>query len=377
MDIVGVVVEYNPFHKGHKYHIDKIKEKFPDSIIIAAMSGNFTQRGEISIVNKWDKTRIALLEGIDIVAEIPFVFATESADKFAKCSIQMLSSLGCSHLVFGSECNDTSKLFTLALAQVNNPLFEEQVKKHMHEGLNYPTSISRALYEITKVKIDSPNDILGIAYIKEIIKQNSDINPSTIKRTNDYHNTTSNEEIISASNIREKLLSNIDVKRFVPEKTYALLPNDISFVNDYFDYLKFKIISEGLEISKYQTVDEGIEYKILKVIYEVNSIDELIGKLKTKRYTYNKLKRMFIHILCSFTKDEANENNDIKYIRLLGFNERGQKHLNKIKKSLKVPLLTKFDPDLLSVELRVSSIYGMIRKDKLSSGDEYKRKPLK
>ena len=204
-----------------------------------------------------------------------------------------------------------------------------------------------------------PNDILGLSYVKEIIKQDCKIEPVTISRINNFHSKELSE-ISSSTAIRNAILNNKDFNKSVPLEVFNLLKGKKN--KNYFNYLKYKIISEGKNINKYLTVDEGIENRILKVINECNSTEELINKIKTKRYTYNKISRMLTHILCSLTKEEAKNNIDIKYIHVLGFNHIGQKYLNTIKKELDVPLITtvKYYKKLLEIEYRIDKIYNLI-----------------
>lgn len=363
MEKIGIICEYNPFHNGHLYHINKIKEMYPDSLIILVMSTNFTQRGEISLLNKNNKTLIALNHNIDLVIELPFIFSTQSADIFAKGSIEILNKLKVDKLIFGSESNDIEKLIFLAKNQLNNKEYDYLVKEYLKEGINYPTALSKALKKLYNIEINSSNDLLALSYIKEIINQNTNIEPISIKRTNNYLSKELNSNIVSASAIREAIQNNKDIKAYVPIDT-------LKYINtkkiDYFNLLKYKIITLGKDINKYQTVDEGIENRILKYINDVNSLDELIEKVKTKRYTYNKLNRMFIHILCDFTKEQAQNNKDIKYIRVLGLNTNGQNYLNKIKKEIDIPIIVnkKNYLDLLEIELKSEKIYNLITNNK-------------
>ena len=357
MKKIGIICEYNPFHNGHLYHINKIKEMYPDSIIILVMSGNFTQRGIPSILSKSEKTNIALSKNIDLVIELPFIFSTQSADIFAHASISILKKLNVDYLVFGSESNDIDSLTKLANIQLNDKTYNETVKEHLDNGLNYPTAMAKALGKNNL--FNCPNDILGLSYIKEIIKQDTKIIPISIERTNDFHSKKINT-ISSSTAIREALKNKESFKESVPKDVFNLLKGKKE--KNYFNYLKYKIITEGKNINKYLTVDEGIENRILKIINDCNTTEELINKIKTKRYTYNKISRMLIHILCSFTKEEAKNNIDIKYIHVLGFNNVGQKYLNTIKKELDVPLITttKYYNDLLEIELRADKIYELI-----------------
>lgn len=380
MKKIGIICEYNPFHNGHLYHISKIKEMFDDSLIILVMSGNFTQRGEASIIPKYSKCDIALLSGIDLVIELPFIFATQSADVFAKTSIEILDKLNVDYVVFGSETNDINKLTMLAKTQINNKKYDKLVKEYLDKGVNYPTALSKALYQLTDKKIDKPNDILGVSYIREILKLNSNITPICIKRSNDYNSIELNDNITSASSIRYALLKGDDVKNYVPEYVYDYLKNPI-FTKNYFNLLKYKIMTENT-LEEYQTVDEGIQNRIKKCIINSKDLDDLILKVKTKRYTYNKLSRMFIHILCNLKKEEVKKYNKISYIRVLGFNIKGRNYLNEIKKSIDIPIITNFsrtnDP-ILDIEMRSTCVYASIlnEKDKINLIEsEYKDFPI-
>ena len=376
MNVIGIVCEYNPFHLGHLYQLKKVKEMYPDSIIIVVCSSNFTQRGDVSILNKWDKTRIALEYGVDIFIELPFGYATQSSDIFAKGAIELLNYLKINTLVFGSECNNIQELINLANVQLNNNQYDNIVKKYLDKGINYPTALSKALTDITNTTINKPNDLLGLSYIKEIIKNNYKITPVTIKRTNDYHGKDINSNIINASLIRKLLIEKKDITKYIPSNTHKYLSN-ISLDN-FYPYLKYQIINNSNNLNIYQTVDEGIENRIIKNIYKSSGYNELIMNIKTKRYTYNKINRMLLHILTNFTKEDAN-NIKIDYIRLLGFTNTGQKYLNKIKKDINVPIITRYKPNisnLLDLEFRVNSIYAFITNNYKLIELEYNNKPI-
>ena len=364
MKKIGIIAEYNPFHNGHLHQINEIKKIFPDSLIIVILSGNFTQKGDVSIINKWDKTSIALDNNVDLVIENPFCFACEGADIFAHGAVSILNELNVDYLVFGSEINNINVLYNLAKTQVDNKEFDLKVKEYMDKGFNYPNSISKSLYDLTGYKIKEPNDTLGVSYIKEILKQKSSIIPYSIKRTNDYNSLNLDNDIVSASAIRNAIKEKKNIDKYIPN--YEI--KNPHFIDEFFSLLKYKILVTK-DLSIYQTVDEGIEFRIKKYINECNNLEELISKCKSKRYTYNRIKRMFIHILLEFTKEEALNNKDIKYIRVLGFNKNGKDYLNKIKKNIKLPILTKYN-ELLNIENRVTNIYNLIVKEK----PEYKNK---
>jgi len=372
---IGIICEYNPFHNGHIYHINKIKEMYPDSRIILVMSGNFLQRGDVSLINKWDKTDIALNHGVDLVLELPFVFATQGADKFAHGAIQILNNLNVDKIVFGSECNDIDFLRNLADVQINNKDYDILVKKYVDDGINYPSAMSKALNELCGKTVENPNDILGLCYIKELLLMNSTIEPICIKRTSDYHSNDL-DNICSASAIREAIKSEKDISNYVPSDSLNYI-NKKGFIDNYFSFLKYKIITSD-DLSKYVTVDDSIQYRIKKNINSCNSLDELIGCVKTKRYTYNRIKRMFLHILCNFTDYENNQCLDIHYIRVLGFNSVGRNFLNSVKGNCSVPIISNFsslNDIMLDIEFRSTCIYSLIF-DKSIIDSEYKNKPI-
>ena len=382
MKSVGIICEYNPFHNGHLYHLTKVKEMFPNHNIILVMSGNFTERGDMSIINKWDKTDIALHYGVDLVIELPFVFASQSADIFARGSIQILNHLNVEYLVFGSESNDLNKLIEMAQIQLEDKKYNSLVKSYMNEGVNYPTALSKALYDLTGKKIIKPNDILGVTYIREILRLNSKIKPITIKRNDNYNCTELEEFMSSATSIRYALKNNSDVSKQVPEYVLPFLEKNLYFIDNYFGVLKYNILNNLDNLDNFQTVDEGIDNRIKKYIITSRNLDELILKIKTKRYTYNKINRMFTHILCNFTKEEANEFEDIEYIRVLGFNNKGRLYLNSIKKDIKIPIITNFSSiknKMLDIEFRTTCVYASLldEKEKIKLIEsEYKNSPI-
>ena len=213
MKIIGIIAEYNPFHNGHLYQINRIKEIYPDSIIIAVVSSSFTQRGEISILNKWNKTNICLDNSIDIVIELPFVFATQSSDIFGRGAVKILEQLNIDTLVFGTETDNIEWLKEVAELQLNNKEYDNKVKYYIDKGLNYPTATNKAVQELTGYKVDTPNDLLALSYIKQIKKDKKNIEIINIKRTIDYHTTETHNNITSASNIRSKYINNENIDK--------------------------------------------------------------------------------------------------------------------------------------------------------------------
>ncbi len=373
--IIGIIGEYNPIHLGHIYQINKIKKTYPNSLIILITNTAFTERGDVSILNKWDKTKISLENNIDLVVELPFPYATQSADIFANGALKILNYLKINILAFGSESNEIDKLSNIAKTQLTNKKYQEKVKDYLKTGINYPTTLSKALKDILGYTISEPNDLLGISYIKEIIKNNYPIIPITIKRIGSYYETETTTNIASASLIRKKIQENQSISQYIPNNTEKYLYKNLTLEN-YFPYLKYKIISEK-DLSIYQTVDEGIENRLKKEILNTNSWQELIEKVKTKRYTYNKINRMLVHILTSFTKEESKKIK-IDYIKILGFNTSGRNYLNQLKKEIKIPIITSYQKNFsqtLDLEHRASSIYYLPINQKFIL-NEYNKKPI-
>ncbi len=374
MNIIGLIAEYNPFHNGHQYQINKIKEKYPDSTLIAVISSSYTQRGDISVLNKWEKASIALDNQVDIVVELPFVYATQSSDIFARGAIEILNKLKVNKIIFGTERDTLEELILLADTQIKSKEYNKLVKKYQNEGLNYATSTNKALEDLTNIKVSTPNDLLALSYIREIKQKNYNIEYENIKRTIPYHSGQIEENIASASAIRKQYQEGKKISNLIPYSPNKLYKISMSM---YYPILKYKILSEDKNLKKYQTVEEGIENRIIKYISESNTYEELINNIKTKRYTYNRISRMLLHILTNFTKEEA-KNIKVDYIRLLGFNERGKNYLNKIKKTLDLPIVIGYKKNIskiLDIELRITKIYSLVASPSLVK-EEYRNKPI-
>ncbi|MBQ3142513.1 MAG: nucleotidyltransferase [Bacilli bacterium] len=373
MKIIGIIAEYNPFHNGHLYQIKKIKEKYKDSLIIVVLSSSFSQRGEPIILSKHERTDIILNNNVDIVIELPYVFSTQSADIFAKGAISILNSIGINTLSFGIE-SDINNLQKAAEIQLNNKDFDLKVKEYMDKKYNYRSSVAKSIFDLINITVDSPNDILAVSYIKEILKQNKNIEILPIKRTSTYTDLKSKNKIVSASNIRNKL-GKENIKKYVPKETYKYLKNFKYNDNLYFKLLKYKLFTNN-NLNNILLVDEGIENRINKYIKVSNNINELISNIKTKRYTENKIRRTLCHILCDYTKEKNKEFTDIEYIKILGFNEKGKKYLNIIKNKTKYQILTNYKKGfhMLEEEIKISQIYDLLT-NKNTFLDEYKKGP--
>lgn len=375
MKAVGIIAEYNPFHNGHSYQIQEIKKMFPEYPIIVVMSGNFTERGEPAIVNKWDRTKVALQNGVDLVVELPFPFATASADLFARGAIIILNALQISHLAFGSETNDLKALQKVARIQIHNETFDQKVKEVLKTGIPYPKALATVTKELTGYEIGSPNDILGISYLKEIILQQANIIPVPIRRTNSYHSKTLPKgTIASATSIRHAMENQIDITNYIPKES---LKNCILHKKeDYFPYLKYQVYSSWQTLDSFHGVDKSLANKIQTAIPNVKTIDELIQTIKTKNYTYQRLSRTLLYILCGYKKEMAIQFQTPTYIRILGFTKKGKQYLHEIKDSTPLPLVSRYkeiESEMLTLESQVTNIYQIHEQN---AKQEYQTKPI-
>lgn len=364
MEKIGIICEYNPFHNGHIHHLKKVKKMYPDSLIVLILNGYFLQRGEISILSKYDKTKIALENDIDLVIELPLLYGTQSADTFAYYSVYYLNLLKVDKIIFGSETNDINKLYDMAKV-MNEENFSSLLKNNLDSGINYPSALAKS---VANNFTFLSNDLLGISYIKATLKINPNIKCECIKRTSSYLDTTSNKKVISALNIREKLTIGENVEKYMPKKYIKkiTMPN-----NDLLYKLLKTIILQNNNLNEILDVDEGIENRLYKGASKYNNLSDFVSYIKTKRYTYNKINRMLIHILFGIKKKDAK----IKpsYIKILGINKNGKKYLNKIKKDL--PLKIDKSSYIYSLELKSSMIYDLLQNQNTFE-EEKKNKPI-
>ena len=394
MKVVGIIAEFNPFHNGHMYLFNKTKKMFPDAIYVLIMSGNFTQRGEPSILDKRSKTEIALKAGFDLVVELPFPFATASSDAFADGAIKLAHALGVTDLVFGSESDDLTYLEEMTDIELYDKSFDSLVRVYLASGLNYPSARSQAFTDITGKSISLPNDILASSYLKAIKKNNYSITAHSIKRTNDYNSNQLEENISSASSIRKALIDGNNISAQVPDfvipylewyytQTYSYNKcKDITHQIFYilFKYLKYKLITDNNDNS-YPSLDKSLLNKLKKNITKVTSYDELINSVKTKNITYRKIARGLLYYLCDFTTDARNKMSDITYIRILGISDNGRNYLNKIKKDCSLPIISKFTREkdnMLAFEYKTTVIYSLEYNNKYNViDDEFKIFPIR
>ena len=339
-NVVGLIVEYNPFHNGHLHHIQEIDRLFEDNIKIAVMSGDYVQRGEPSLINKFEKTKIALSQGIDIVIELPVFYSSQSAEIFAKGSVSLLDKLSCSHIVFGSESNDLDKLKRIATISLTKE-FELSLKEFLAEGFSYPTAFSKVLFD---EKLGS-NDILALEYLKAIKSTNSKIEPYSIQREKTGYYDDEKDNFASATHIRKILLDYNKkkedklnkIKNLVPKFSYKILEeNFVVFLclSDFYDLIKYNIIKNHSELKNIQDLEVGLDNRLYRYSLENLSFDEFFNKVLTKRITISRLQRILLHSLFGLTETITEKvKNKVPFVKILGFSTKGQEYLNYLKKS--------------------------------------------
>ena len=338
-NVIGLIVEYNPFHNGHLHHIQEIDRLFEDNIKIAVMSGDYVQRGEPSLINKFEKTKIALSQGIDIVIELPTFYSTQSAEIFAKGSVNLLDKLSCNYIVFGSESNDLEKLKRIATISMTKE-FELSLREFLAEGLSYPTAFSKALFD---EKLGS-NDILALEYLKAIKAINPKIEAYCIKREKTGYYDDEKDNFASATHIRKILLDYNKkkedklnkIKNLVPEFSYKILEENFgvfSCLSDFYDLIKYNIIKNHSNLKNIQDLEVGLENRLYKYSLENLSFEDFFDEVLTKRITISRLQRILLHSLLDLTEELTDKvKNKVPYVKILGFSNRGQEYLNYLKK---------------------------------------------
>ncbi|MDR4946271.1 nucleotidyltransferase [Neobacillus cucumis] len=381
MNTVGLIVEYNPFHNGHAFHLHASKEAADAEVVIAVMSGNFLQRGEPALVSKWYRTKMALLNGVDIVFELPYRFAVQKAEIFANGAISILDAAGCDSICFGSESGDLqSFLETIDFLTDRKQEWEANINRFMNTGVSYPKAVSLAFHQLSDsnsyLDLAKPNNILGIEYIKAIRKQKSSLKPLTVPRKNaDYHDEHfASETIASATSIRKAIFSKeheqISIEKYVPFHTKQLLSEYLKEYQvfhhweNYWNYLQFRLLQcSPDELREIYEVEEGLENRLLAAALTSGSFQEFMEKIKTKRYTWTRLQRLCVHILTNTKKGQmAGIEDKASYLRLLGMTSKGREYLNKRKKDFSLPLVSKlssFKGGEIQLDLKAARVYSL------------------
>lgn len=343
MKACGIIVEYNPFHNGHKYHLEKTKELSGAELIIAVMSGNFLQRGEPAILNKWLRAEMALLNGVDMIVELPSFYSTESAEFFAKGSIKILDKLKVDSIVFGSEMGEIKKLQDIVDFSEKSD-FSEKVKTLLKEGKSYPNVMKELIENEFGEGSLNPNNILGIEYIRAIKGINSEITPLTIKREKvDYFQEGSVDKIASATGIRKMLKEKKyeELKEVVPSVSYEIIMKnigDLAFLEEYFSFIKFKVLNDKKSLKNISDMEEGLWNRVYEKMTVSSDFEEFMKNFVNRRYTLSRTKRILVHILLNLKNDVRNM--EVPFIRVLAYNEKGAKYIKHLKKEFKTKIMT-------------------------------------
>ena len=353
--ICGIIVEYNPFHFGHAYHIRQSVELSGCDLLIAVMSPNIVQRGEFAVIDKKRRAYCALNQGVDLVIELPSIYVLQKADIFAWGAIRLLDRCGITDLCFGSETNDIDYLSRLA-----DLTFDfDRLKEELKTGVSYPGAVSRLVDRLY------PNDILAVAYLK-ILSDYPQIRSHILQRTNTYKDREINDEYASATAIRHNLHNkDIDLHKYTP------LADDLSrFNNDlsrYYDLIRYSLMtSSSEELSSYLLVDEGIENHLKSQVQTTENYDDFLHNCVNRRYTTSRIQRTLMNILLKVPKSSKNDLEINSGLRILGFNDKGRDYLKTLNKK-EVPYSVKFKdlyPPQKDLEYRIAQLYQMYYQDK-------------
>ena len=386
--ILGIVSEYNPFHNGHLRHLNYSKEVTKSAFTVCVMSGNFTQRGDTALIDKWTRAEMALKAGIDLVVELPTLYATSSAENFAEGAIKILNSLGVvDYISFGSEIGQLSPLNDIAEILYKEPKeFSSLITRQLKSGLSYPKAreLAISMYFGSSKKysdiLENPNNILGIEYLKAIKKFKSPIVPLTVKREySDYNSKSIKNGLASSTAIRDMIQKKKNIHYVVPFETYELMEEKIklgeiipslSVFEKQIIYNLRKMTVQ--EIANLPDVSEGLEFRIKEAANISNSLESLIVNIKTKRYTQTRIQRILLYSLLGITQKDINmSKRTIPYIRILAFNKHGKRIISaiaannprlKIIVSLKKFMETNLDNNLrnmISKDILATNIYTL------------------
>ncbi|MCI8517328.1 MAG: nucleotidyltransferase [Hungatella sp.] len=377
---VGVIAEYNPFHNGHAFHLSRSKSLTGADYTIAVMSGDFVQRGAPAIYDKYLRTRMALLNGADLVLELPPAFAVSSAEDFAACGVSLLDRLGVvSHLCFGSECGQIKPLAEMAsLLLAEPPSLSQAIREQVSRGIPYPRAREAAAAACLSSRnqtaplsslLSSPNNILGIEYLKALQKRGSSIIPVTIPRTGaGYHEETLTPTFSSASAVRKTILEqeqapsspDIPLTGHIPPSCLKLIRSATPLAaQDFSPLLSYRLLElqrQAISPENFADISPQLSARIQKQQLHFASFENRVSALKTRQYTYTRISRCLMHILLHITAEDVKARRQadyVSYVRVLGFRNDAVPLLGAIKKASGLPLITKTAdaPRLLSPEI--------------------------
>lgn len=362
MKSVALVTEYNPFHNGHLYHAQKSKSITEAEVSVAIMSGNFVMRGQPAIYNKFTRTQMALT-AVDLVIELPAYSAISAGQYFAETAVQVADYLNVNHLSFGSESGDINAFLSLAqeMSKVeDSPQFSEKSK----EGKSYPRIISELISDHSL--LSSPNNTLGISYVRAIQKWAPTIQPWTITREQSAHHDDliSNFAFASGTSIRKSIQTGDDQwKKVVPESAQTLYEAPQVSIEDTFTYIKYAILSQDVQtLEQIHLMSEGLEHRLVHLINEATSFEHLMKLIKTKRYTYTHIQRLLMNILLNFKQQD--KPSTIEAVRVLGMTQKGQQYLKYLKNTFPernyITQVNKQNAHYFTNEIHATQIYNFL-----------------
>ncbi|MBE7036288.1 MAG: nucleotidyltransferase [Ruminococcaceae bacterium] len=396
MKILAVICEYNPFHNGHAYQLRKQKEELDCDGVVCLMSGSFVQRGEPAMFDKWSRCEMALNSGCDLVLELPVLYSLQSAEGFARGGVSLLSKLGLEgYLGFGSESGNIDALIS-ASEIMDSSDFHVAVKESLSTGISYPKACADVLSKLSGGSFDlneSPNDILGIEYIKSLKTEASQLKPSIIKRTGSSHDSlTPVDGYMSASGIRNAIQDGRDVSSFMPKEAYSIVMREIRagkgpvLPEDISSLLCYAVTSHDREwLADISGVSEGIEKRIADSVAANRSFEGIVSGAKTKRYPQTRIQRILMNMLLSIRKED--EKLSQSYARVLGLNAKGAEILRQMQKLSDIPIVTKtadasFSDEgsnrLFQLDVLATDIYSLLypKKSAGRNGMDFYRSPI-
>lgn len=359
MHAVGLVTEYNPFHNGHRYHLSQARELTHAEVVVAVMSGNFTQRGEPTLLDKWQRAQAALTNGVDLVVELPIFMAVQPAHRFAAGALELLAALGVEDVVFGAE-HPKWDFKQLVAAEQNFT-----ASGFSQYNATFATQFNKQLKDQTGLSLTDPNDILSFGYYKAQINERLSLRLHPIQRRgSQYHDERIEGKIASASAIRQAVLEHGDFKQAVPVQTAQQLQKlqQVPSWDAMYPMLRNQLIQAPVEqLAQIYQMAEGLEYRMKDAAQRNLSFAGFMKAVKTKRYTYAHLLRVYLYTILQLTESQVSDHLKRPYLHVLGFNERGRDYLHSIKKQVELPLLTKIDQnlrdDLLNLDYRAGKLY--------------------
>lgn len=384
MKSCGIIAEYNPFHNGHRFQLDAARKASCADVMVVSMSGNFTQRGEPAIFDKWQRAKEALLNGADLVLEQSVRGSAQATDLFARAGIRLLQQVGCDYISFGVEegsSEDFSQLASTLVAQEGE--IEANFKMLRNDGRPYAAQMTEAIERTigkTAIQLSAPNTQLALAYLKENAKLQQKMQAIAIKREGSGHNELDGNERKQASGtqIRSLLLARHydNLSYWVPNAQSLMQEQPVSWEN-YWPYLKYQIMLLDMEKLRgiYQ-MEEGIEYRLKKFVTEASSFSEFIQLVKNKRWTWVRLQRLCLYILLGLTRSDMTDYfTHVPVVRVLGFSQAGRMYLNEMKKNDEIKIITNINKDTaekLAIEIQSDAIYALTGK----KDQNFRRSPI-